>query len=77
MSGGGGITYVEQNVWTFGIRHAEFMSISPSSFGRIHKKPDQHFLEVLTKLKNGNRCCMYLESTSLSTDIFYQREQRR
>lgn len=65
---GVGITYVEQNVWTLGIPYAKFINILLPSLGRINKKPDQQFLKVLEKLlKNGNVCCMYLKTASLST----------
>lgn len=64
------ITYVEQNVWTLGIPRAKFLNVLLSSFGRIHKKPDQHFLNILKKLlKNGNVCYMYLKMASLSAYI--------
>jgi len=67
---GVGIVYVKQNAWTLGIPCAKFMNILLSSLGRIHKKPDQHFLKVLKKLlKNGNVCCMCLKTASLGTYI--------
>lgn len=64
------ITYVEQNVWTLGTPCAKFLNVLLPSFGRIHKKPDQHFLNILKKLlKNGNVCYMYLKMASWSTDL--------